>query len=76
MNGIRKGRKEKMIKIRRGGKENFECDYLNLPPLAAGKHTVTPDSLLAITWANIYHTDLNISKYPEQAFITCLNISK
>ena len=30
-------------------KEKFEYDYLNFPPLAAGKHTVTPDSLLAIT---------------------------
>ena len=69
MNEMRKGR-EKMSKIRRGRKEKLECDYLNLPPLAAGKHTVTPDSLFAITWANIYHTGLNISKYPGQTFTT------
>ena len=70
LNEMRKGRKlescekmkEKMNKMRRGRKDKFKCDYLNLPPLAAGKHTVTPDSLLAITWANIYHTGSKISK--------------
>ena len=42
----------------------LEYDHLNFPPLATGKHTVTPDSLLAMTWTNI----LNFSKQSEQNF--------
>ena len=36
---------------------------LNFPPLATGKHTVTPDSLLAMTWEQTFSTFQNFEHF-------------
>ena len=41
----------------------LEYDYLNFPPLATGKHTVTPDSLLAMTWEQTFSTFQNFEHF-------------
>lgn len=47
-----KALKESTLENGKGWKSRErENDYLILPPLVAGRHTVTPDSLLAVTFA-------------------------